>query len=105
MVCSTLGSPTWTGHLAPALVDVAERRASGTLHAVNAGEATWHALAIEALNRARISTRVVAVTTEEFPRPALRPAYSVQFFVKAFRQGDPELAGVAGYRLVQVPLG
>jgi len=25
--------------------------------------------------------------------------------VKAFRQGDPELAGVAGYRLVQVPLG
>jgi hypothetical protein len=29
----------------------------------------------------------------------------VQFFVKASRQGDPELAGVAGYRLVQVPLG
>ena len=26
-------------------------------------------------------------------------------FVKASRQGDPELGGVAGYRLVQVPLG
>jgi hypothetical protein len=46
----------------------------------------------------------LTVTPEhDFPEP--RPAYSVQFFVKAFRQGDPELAGVAGYRLVQVPLG
>jgi hypothetical protein len=26
----------------------------------------------------------------------------VQFFVKAYRSGDPALAGVAGYRLVQV---
>jgi len=43
--------------------------------------------------------------TPENDFPELRPAYSVQFFVKAFRQGDPELAGVAGYRLVQVPLG
>ena len=43
--------------------------------------------------------------TPERDFPELRPAYSVQFFVKAFRQGDPELAGVAGYRLVQVPLG
>jgi hypothetical protein len=43
--------------------------------------------------------------TPEHDFPELRPAYSVQFFVKAFRQGDPELAGVAGYRLVQVPLG
>ncbi|HET8811604.1 MAG TPA: hypothetical protein VFM67_03320 [Gaiella sp.] len=43
--------------------------------------------------------------TPERDFPELRPAYSVQFFVKAYRQGDPELAGVAGYRLVQVPLG
>jgi hypothetical protein len=32
--------------------------------------------------------------------PARRTA--VQFFVKAYRSGDPALAGVAGYRLVQV---
>ena len=43
--------------------------------------------------------------TPENDFPELRPAYSVQFFVKAFRQGDPELAGVAGYRLVQARLG
>lgn len=43
--------------------------------------------------------------TPERDFPALRPAYSVQFFAKASRPGDPELGGVAGYRLVQVPLG
>lgn len=43
--------------------------------------------------------------TPERDFPELRPAYAVQFFVKASRQGDPELAGIAGYRLVQVQLG
>jgi len=37
-----------------------------------------------------------------FPKP--RNGYNVQFFVKAYRLGDPALAGVAAYRLVQVPL-
>lgn len=32
----------------------------------------------------------------------LKTGYSVQFFVKAYRKGDPTLAGVAGSRLVQV---
>jgi hypothetical protein len=32
----------------------------------------------------------------------LRRQGNVQFFVKAYRSGDPGLAGVAGYRLVQV---
>ncbi len=37
-----------------------------------------------------------------FPRP--RKGVHVQFFVKAYRSGDPALAGVAAYRLVQVRL-
>jgi len=39
---------------------------------------------------------------ENFPQP--RSGYNVQFFVKAYRSGDPALAGIAGYRLVQVRL-
>jgi hypothetical protein len=35
----------------------------------------------------------------DFP---IRNSHSVQFFVKAYRQGDPTLAGIAGTRLVQV---
>jgi hypothetical protein len=37
-----------------------------------------------------------------FPQP--RSGFNVQFFIKAFRQGDPGLGGIAGYRLVQVRL-
>lgn len=36
--------------------------------------------------------------------PAIRNSYSIQFFVKAYRQGDDPLAGVSGTRLVQVPM-
>ena len=43
------------------------------------------------------------VPNANFPRP--RSGYNVQFFAKAYRAGDPALAGVAAYRLVQVPLG
>jgi len=35
----------------------------------------------------------------DFP---IKNGYSVQFFVKAYRKGDPALAGVSGTRLVQV---
>ena len=42
--------------------------------------------------------------TPEADFPALSNDYNLQFYVKAYRQGDPVLAGVAGTRLVQVPL-
>ena len=35
----------------------------------------------------------------DFP---LKNGYNVQFFVKAYRNGDPSLGGVYGTRLVQV---
>ena len=37
--------------------------------------------------------------TSSFP---LKTGYNVQFFVKAYRKGDPTLAGISGTRLVQV---
>ncbi|MFN8222286.1 MAG: hypothetical protein U0R50_03445 [Gaiellales bacterium] len=43
-------------------------------------------------------------TLPERDFPELRGAYSVQFFVKVGRTGDPELGGISGSRLVQVPL-
>ena len=42
--------------------------------------------------------------TPERDFPALSNDYAVQFYVKAFRPGDALLGGVAGTRLVQVPL-
>jgi Ig domain of plant-specific actin-binding protein len=42
------------------------------------------------------------VPNQYFPQP--RDNFNVQFFVKAYRAGDPPLGGIAGYRLVQVRL-
>lgn len=42
------------------------------------------------------------VPNRQFPQP--RSGFNVQFFIKAYRANDPPLGGVAGYRLVQVPL-
>jgi len=42
------------------------------------------------------------VPNRQFPQP--RSGFNVQFFIKAYRQGDPGLGGIAGYRLVQVRL-
>ena len=98
VVVDQVGSPTWTGHLAPALVDVAERRLSGIVHAAGTGECSWHALAIEALSRAGASARVLAITSRDYPLPAPRPAYSV---LGSERDDAPRLPpwqdGVAGH--------
>jgi hypothetical protein len=42
------------------------------------------------------------VPNQFFPQP--RNGFNVQFFIKAYRKGDPGLGGIAGYRLVQVRL-
>lgn len=44
----------------------------------------------------------VTYTVQIEPDFPIRTGYNVQFFVKAHRQGDNPLGGVAGYRLVQV---
>jgi dTDP-4-dehydrorhamnose reductase len=78
VVTDQVGRPTWTGHLAPALVDLAARRGEvGMFHAAGDGHCSWHEFAVEIFDRARVTCRVVPVTSDRFPRPAARPAYSV----------------------------
>jgi dTDP-4-dehydrorhamnose reductase len=77
VVSDQIGCPTWTGFLAPALVDVAERRLPGIHHLAGAGRCSWHELAEEVFRVAGTATRAVPVTSDEVPRPAPRPAWSV----------------------------
>ena len=78
VVTDQVGCPTWTGHLAAAVVDLAERpQATGIHHIAGAGACSWNELAREIFARAGIDCRVLPATTEQFPRPARRPAYSV----------------------------
>ncbi len=77
VVVDQVGSPTWTGHLAPVLVDLAERGAAGIFHAAGGGSCSWHELTVEAYRVAGLATPVLETTAAEFVRPAPRPAYSV----------------------------
>jgi dTDP-4-dehydrorhamnose reductase len=77
VVADQRGAPTWTGHLAPALLRLAERGAPGTYHLTNSGETTWHALAEAVMRGAGLACRVVPISTAEYGAPAPRPAYSV----------------------------
>ena len=77
VVADQIGCPTFTGHLAPALVDIAERRLAGVLHVAGGGRCSWHELARATFEEAGLATTALAVTTAEVPRPAPRPAWSV----------------------------
>lgn len=71
------GCPTFTGHLAGALLTLSETRAAGTVHVAGAGTCSWFEFAREIVARSGASCEVKPCTTAEMPRPARRPAYSV----------------------------
>ena len=73
------GQPTWTVDLAGAIVRLAEAGARfGTYHGTSAGETTWFGFAQAIFAELGLdAARVLPTTTDAFPRPAPRPAYSV----------------------------
>ena len=78
VVADQTGSPTWSADLARGLVQAALSDATGLLHATNSGATTWHGLARAVFELAGADpARVLPTTTDAFPRPAHRPAYSV----------------------------
>ena len=77
VVDDQVGCPTFTGHLAAALVRIAERRPIGIVHVAGGGSCSWYEFAREIVARAGVSCEVKPCTTAEMPRPATRPAYSV----------------------------
>jgi dTDP-4-dehydrorhamnose reductase len=77
VVVDQVGCPTYTGHLARGLVELAERGAGGVHHLAGGGQCSWHALAIEVFEQAGVEIRVVVATSAEMARPAKRPAWSV----------------------------
>jgi dTDP-4-dehydrorhamnose reductase len=81
VVDDQVGCPTYTGHLASALVALAARPGGpppGVLHVAGGGQCSWFQFATEIVAAAGIiDCEVAPVSTAEFPRPASRPAYSV----------------------------
>jgi dTDP-4-dehydrorhamnose reductase len=77
VVTDQIGCPTWTGHLAPALIGLLERQVTGLVHLAGAGHVSWHGFAQEIFRQAERSCRVEPALSAELARPAPRPAWSV----------------------------
>jgi dTDP-4-dehydrorhamnose reductase len=71
------GSPTYAPHLAEAIARLIETQSYGIYHLAGGGQTTWFDLTRRLYRLFGIQTAVEPCATDEFPRPANRPAYSV----------------------------
>jgi dTDP-4-dehydrorhamnose reductase len=77
VVRDQIGCPTYTGHLADALVRLLAGDDYGLHHIAGGGECSWFEFAVEIFQQAGVECRTLSCSTEEFPLPARRPAYAV----------------------------
>jgi dTDP-4-dehydrorhamnose reductase len=71
------GTPTSTVELGKMVEHLMTTDNYGLFHGTCEGECTWYDFATEIFRLAKLDVKVLPVTTEEFPRPAKRPKYSV----------------------------
>jgi dTDP-4-dehydrorhamnose reductase len=89
VVDDQVGCPTFTGHLAPVLIELAsETRLAGTIHLSGGGECSWCELAGAVVEAAHLDAQINPGRTDDMERPAPRPPYSV---LRSERLEVPEL--------------
>ena len=76
-VTDQIGSPTYTVDLALFLMQLAKSECYGIYHASNQGSCSWYEFAEAIFAEFQQKVKVVPITTQDFPRPAPRPVYSV----------------------------
>ena len=83
VVADQVGTPTSARSLAAALWTLAARDAAGIHHFTDSGVASWYDFAVAIAEEARIvgllerDVVVRPISTDQYPTPARRPAYSV----------------------------
>lgn len=98
VVDDQVGCPTYTPFLARAIWELIGVKAHGLVHYCNRGAVSWHGFAREILGP---GVDIARITTEELPRPAPRPAYSVlavdRFEETVGRRAEPWIRGLDEY--------
>ena len=78
VVDDQVGCPTWTVELARGIVKlIKEEKPYGIYHLCGSGETSWYGFAKEIFKLCNLKVNLKPCKTEEFPRPAKRPKYSV----------------------------
>jgi dTDP-4-dehydrorhamnose reductase len=70
-------SPTYTGDLAQKVAQIISTEYYGVFHITNKGFCSWYQFATEIFKQAGVKTSVIAVTSDQYPRKAKRPHFSV----------------------------
>ena len=87
VVADQIGCPTFTGHLAPALVELTAQQVPGILHVAGGGRCSWHEFAAAVVAAAGVDCPVRPISSADYPVAARRPANSVL----VSERGAPEL--------------
>lgn len=77
VVNDQIGTPTSTVDLARVVIKLIDEKNYGLFHCTCKGVCSWYEFAKEIFRLKNIDIKVIPCTTEEFPRPAKRPKYSV----------------------------
>ena len=77
VVNDQIGCPTWTIDLANAIVEILKNKPYGIYHTCGDGFTSWYGFAKKIFELAHLQVNLIPCSTEEFPRPAKRPKYSV----------------------------
>ena len=70
------GRPTSAQHLANSSLELYLNGALGTWHLSDEDECTWFEFASQIVRHCQLDCTITACTSDEYPRPAQRPAYS-----------------------------
>ena len=98
VVSDQTGCPTWTGHLAPALLGLIEREVRGLVHLAGSGQVSWHGFAREVFRQAEVDCLLEPATSAQLARPAPRPAWSAMASERPDVLPMPDWRdGLAGY--------
>lgn len=79
VVCDQIGTPTYAGDLARAILDIISenQRTYGTYHFSNEGVASWYDFADAIFEIENIACALSPIKTSEYKTPAERPTFSV----------------------------
>ncbi|MDX9881842.1 MAG: dTDP-4-dehydrorhamnose reductase [Prolixibacteraceae bacterium] len=84
IVADQIGNPTNAADLAHAILTIISSVVAGQkpfetgiYHYSNEGIASWYDFTVAIIKHAGLSCKVIPITTDEYPLPAPRPAYSV----------------------------
>lgn len=80
VVSDQIGSPTYAGDLADAIVKIIPQlseKTAGIYHFSNEGACSWYDFATEIMDASKLNCVVNPILSSQYPTPAVRPFYSV----------------------------